>query len=147
MIRPATPEDIPALLDIGEAMATESPRFSRMRFSRGKLAANLAALIGADHGFVVVAERDGALAGVMVAVISPHWFSDDLQASDLALYVRPEARGTLAAARLVRAYTTWARQRGALLLQAGVTTGVHTEETARLYERLGYRRCGIFLEA
>lgn len=147
MIRPADLTDLPALLDIGEAMATESPRFFRMRFNRTQLADNLKKLIAEDWGFVHVCDGERGITGVMVAAITPHWFSSDLIASDLALFVRPEARGTMTAARLIKAYTTWARERGATLLQAGVTTGVHTEETARLYEHMGYRRCGVILEA
>jgi GNAT superfamily N-acetyltransferase len=147
MIRDATLQDLSALLDIGEAMADESPRFSRMRFSRDRLAETLKKLITEDWGFARVIDGPAGITGVMLAVIAPHWFSSDLQASDLALYVAPEARGTMAAARLIRDYTRWAWKHGAVLVQAGVTTGVHTEDTARLYERLGYRRCGVFLEA
>jgi len=147
MIRPATIEDLPALLDIGRDMATESPRYSRMRFSRDKLAHMLGALIESEAGFVCVVEDDCGISAVMVAMVAEHWMSDDLNASDLALYVKPNARGTMAATELICAYRAWAQGRGAVLVQAGITTGIFTEKTAQLYEYLGFKRCGVVLEA
>lgn len=147
MIRPATLQDLPALLAIGQDMAAESPRYSRLRFSRDKLAAALTTLIPADWGFVRVIDGEQGIVAVMLAAVTEHWISSDRCASDLALYVDPRARGTMAATELICAYREWAREQGAVLLQVGVTTGVHTEKTAQLYEHLGFVRCGIVLEA
>lgn len=147
MIRPATLEDLPALLAIGEDMAAESPRYSRLRFNRDKLAHMLRLLIEAESGFVRVVDDGCGVAAVMVAMVAEHWMSSDRHASDLALYVEPRARGTMAATELICAYRTWAQEQGAVLVQAGVTTGVFTEKTAQLYEHLGFKRCGVVLEA
>lgn len=146
MIRPANAFDIPALLDLGERMHDESPRFSRLRFSRARLHDTLRMLVDAPLGFVWVAEED-VLIGGMVAMASPHWASDDLVATDLALFIDPTRRGSLAPVRLVNRYRWWASEIGAVITQVGVTTGVHTEQTATLLERLGLKRCGILLEA
>lgn len=149
MIRAATLDDLPQLLRLGAAMHAESPRFSRLRFSATRLEATLRALIGVPHGFVMVAtaERDGWLVGGMVAVVAPHWASDDLIATDLALFIAPAARGGLLPARLLTRYVQWAHHLGAQIIQAGVTTGIEPETTARLYERMGLTRCGVILEA
>ena len=147
MIREATLEDIPALLALGQWMASESPRFSRLSFSRDRLTATLAQLIQSPQGFLWVAEEGGGMVGGMAALIHPHWFSDDLVASDLALFMSPQARGGMAAARLLRHYKAWAMAHGAVLVQAGVSTGLRTENTAQLYERMGFERCGVILEA
>lgn len=147
MIRPATLADVAPLVELGARMHEESPRFSRLEFSADRLGATLKLLIESEAGFVHVFESGGLLLGGMVATIVPHWCSTDLVATDLALYVVPEARGGMAPARLVHRYLQWAHDRGAKLVQIGVTTGVHTEETARLLEALGLRRCGVILEA
>lgn len=147
MIRAAALTDVGPLVQLGARMHEESPRFSRLRFDAGRLSATLKLLIESDGGFVMVYESGGILLGGMVATIVPHWCSTDLVATDLALYVVPEARGGMAPARLVQRYLHWAKERGATLVQIGVTTGVHTEETARLLEALGLRRCGVILEA
>src|SRR5574341_594562 len=148
MIREATQDDIPALVALGDRIHHESPRWSRLRFSAAKLEDTLCAVEASDEGFLWVAlDSQGEIIGGMVGIVCEHWCSHDLVASDLALFVAPEARGTMAPARLVRRYKAWAEFMGAKLTQVGVTTGVHTEQTAALFERLGLKRCGVILEA
>jgi len=148
MIRPATHDDLPALLALGARMHAESPRFSRLTFSGVRLRQTLTALIDSPQGFLWVAESDGRVVGGMAAIAVPHWASDDLIATDLALFIDPAHRGGLMPVRLVNRYRWWARDEiKAPIVQVGVTTGVQTETTAQLYERLGLTRCGVILEA
>lgn len=147
MIRPANPFDLPALLDLGERMHAESPRFSRLAFSRARLHDTLRGLLDSPAGFLWVAEMNGQVIGGMAGIIGPHWASEDLVATDLALFIDEKQRGGMSTARLITEYKRWAHQRGARIVQVGVTTGVQTEQTARLYERLGLARCGLILEA
>lgn len=145
-IRRATLDDLPALIDLGEQMHAESPRFSRISFSRTQLGHTLAGLVEAQMGFVWVSEDGGRVVGGLAAMAFQHWCSDDIMASDLGLFMEPKHRGGAAAARLVRQYHAWAKGVGAKLIQQGVTTGVHTDQTVRLLERLGMERCGVILE-
>lgn len=128
-------------------MRAESPRYSKLKFSAEKLTQTLTGVEASPHGFMWIAEVDGVLAGVMVALIVEHWMSADLVATDLALYVEPPHRGSGIAAELVERYKQWAKFHGAVLTQAGVSTGIYTEQTARLYEAMGFKRCGVLLEA
>lgn len=147
-IRQATLDDLPALINLGELMHAESPRFSSITFSTVRLGHTLAALVQSPMGFVWVTETEaGEVVGAMVATAFQHWASDDLMTTDLALFLAPEHRGGTAAARLARKYHQWARDLGAKLIQQGVTTGVHTDQTVQLLERLGMKRCGVILEA
>lgn len=145
--RKANVNDMSALLDIGRTMAAESPRYARLRFDEMKLTATLGPLIVQPHGFVWVALDVSKIIGVMVGLVCEHWMSNDRVAQDLALYVAPEHRGSGAADLLVNGFRQWAAGQGAVITQGGVSTGVGTEATARLYERLGWTRCGIILEA
>lgn len=147
MIRPANAMDIPVLLDLGERMHAESPRFSRLTFSRSRLHDTLRSLIDSPSGFLWVAELNGAVIGGMAGLIAQHWASDDKVATDLALFIDEKQRGGMSTARLITEYKRWAWKHGAHIVQVGVTTGVETEQTARLYERLGLARCGLILEA
>jgi GNAT superfamily N-acetyltransferase len=146
MLRAATPADLPALLELGAVMHAESPRFSRLSFDAGRLEQTLGALLATPDGFLWVAEREGRIVGGLAAVVVQHWCSTDRVAADMALFMTPEARGSLAPARLVAEYKRWAKERGAVHIQFGVSTGVHPEQTAQLLERLGFTRCGILLE-
>jgi len=146
MIRTANHEDIGALLDLGEALHQESPRWSRIGFNRAKTAEFLASLILAPTGLVLVAERDGEIYGGILAMAVPHWCSDDVVAQEVSLFVRPDARGHMAAKELIRRMCAWAKDMGAVWLQAGSSTGVDPERTAQLYEHMGFKRCVIGLE-
>lgn len=145
MIRPATHADLPRLLELGAQMHAES-RYRVLAFSAARAERTLQMLLDSPNGFLWVAADGGAVTGGLAAMSVPHWASDDEVATDLALFVAPDARGGLTAARLVTRYREWARERGAVIVDMGVSTGVHPEQTARLLERLGARRIGFILE-
>lgn len=147
MIRPATLDDVETLVALGAMMAAESPRYRRLRYSPEKVRALVEAVVRGDSGFMWVAETAGEIVGLMLAVATPHWCSDDLVVSELALYMVPQHRGSTNAMRLIRQFLAWAAERGAVLTQAGVSTGLSTEQAARLYEAAGMRRFGVLLEA
>ena len=91
MIRNATTEDLPRLLELGEAMHAES-RYSIMSFDREKVAGLLTTLMTTDTGFLMVAETDGRIIGGFAGIVSEHWFSHDKLASDIALFIEQEFR-------------------------------------------------------
>lgn len=147
MIRNATIKDLPALLALGARMHAESPHFRQIAFSAAKLEETLRAVLGTPNGFLVLGDLQGHVAGVYVAVALEHWCSTDLVATELALYVEREHRGTLLGARLIKAYLAWARELGCKQITAGVSTGVNVDKTTHLYQRLGFKQFGTQLEA
>lgn len=147
MIREATFLDLPALLDIGARMHGAAPVYAKMKFDARRLASTLTSLIGVEHGYVWVAERDGAVVGVMVACAVDHWCSASRVATEMALFVEPELRGSFIAARLIKGYLAWAHALGCSIVTAGVSTGVDEERITALYVRLGFKQLGTQLEA
>lgn len=147
MIREATHDDIEQLVAMGSVMHGASPRFRRLAFVPEKLAATLRWLIDSEDGFLMVAEADGWCVGVLAAAAVEHWMSTDKVAADLALFVDPGARGTGAADALVQAYKSWATERGVAFPQAGVSAGIADGAAVAVYERNGFSRCGVLLEA
>lgn len=145
MIEVATIEDVPRLVDLGAVMHAESPRFREQPFSRVKVAQTLVGLIQ-GRGVVFVARRDGQIVGGMAGGVAPNWFNDELQGFELAVFLAPEARHGLTAMRLVRAFFLWCRARGARHVRMGITTGVHTDSTARFYRALGMQDAGVFFD-
>jgi len=144
MIRSATYDDMGALLLLAEQMHAESD-YRRYPFAIDKMARLFGALID-GQGCVLVAEHAGQLVGVMAGFCEESWFTPAKVAGEYGVYVTPDSRGAAHAAALVRAFCDWAEGQGADLIQVGVTTGVTTERTAALYERLGFRRTGIVFE-
>lgn len=145
-IRPATLDDLPRIIELGELLHNESPRWSRLSFSRVRAGDFIARLILADWGAVFLAERSGVVVGGIAGTALPHWSSDDILAQEASLFMLPEARGSMAAARLVSTLDAWARMRGAVWMHAGTSTGLDPERTSGLYETLGFARCAIGLE-
>lgn len=144
MIRNACADDLPALLELGQQMHAESPEYRDMAFCPNTLRRTLT--LAMDDHFLRVAETGGRIVGGLAAMAVPHWFGPDRLACDLGIFIAPEARGGMAAARLIRCYVEWARDLGAKKITIGITTGVDVETTARLCERLGARRSGIIME-
>lgn len=141
-IRAATVDDIDALVELGRAMADESPRFSRMPYNPGKVRALIDHQIKSPHGLVLVSVASWSITGVFVGGAAEHWACDGLVAFDLALYIDPAHRGGTSAARLLCGYRSWCEQIGAVMATAGISTQVHAEQSARLYRGLGFREVG-----
>lgn len=142
MIRPATFEDIPRLVELGEVMHLES-RYRVLPYAPNKVFGLLARMIEQDTGLLLVAEKGGQIVGGFAGLIAEHWFSNSRIATDFALFIHPDHRGGMTAARLLKAFVAWARKEGAALITAGITTGVHTDATTRLYQSLGFEPVGI----
>lgn len=145
MIRPATHADIAVLLILSEQMHAES-RYRSLPFNPGKMADLLASLMDGADGCVLVAEVDGHVVGCFAGWCAPHFFSDARVASDFGLYLDPEHRRSGLAAALLRGFVVWAHERGAVLVDAGVTTGTRLDATTRLYRSLGFEPVGTVFE-
>lgn len=146
MIRNATRDDLPMLVELSRAMVAESPRYSRLTFAPHKLEHLFGALIDSPDGFVMVSDVEGQLVGIMAAMVTEHWMAQERMASDFGLFIEPDYRGGTSAARLVRSYVEWARTRGAAEITLGISTDVHADQTSRFYQTLGLRQFGFLFE-
>jgi GNAT superfamily N-acetyltransferase len=144
MIRFATDDDMGALLILAEQMHAESD-YRRYPFAIDKMARLFQGLMD-GAGVVLVAEQADRVVGVMAGYCEESWFTPAKVAGEYGVFVEPGARGAALAAGLVRAFCAWAKEQGADLIQVGVTTGVTTDRTAQLYEKLRFRRTGIVFE-
>jgi len=141
-VRRAVGADFPTLIAMGREMRDESPRFARLGYSPERCHELLAGLSTSPQGLVLVAEQDGLIVGMLLGLASRHFFSDDITASELVVYVAPDARGGSAAVKLIRHFEAWAVEKGAADIVLGVSTEVHADRTAQFYERLGYLPSG-----
>ena len=139
-IRQGDMDDVPTLIGLGRMMHMESPRFRGMDYNEEKLiqlGANLVA-----QGGIFLAEKDGKAIGMMLGMVTEHFFGHDLMACDLAVYVHPDHRGGTLAVRLIKKFEAWAFSMGAKVIHVGVSTEVNADRTGELYKRLGYRMTG-----
>jgi GNAT superfamily N-acetyltransferase len=141
-LRRATAEDIPALVAMGARMHAESPRLSKTPYQPQRIQHVLSCLMPTQECFMLIAERDGKPAGMLGGIVTDHLLSGVRYAGDLAVYVAPEYRGTSILPRMLREFERWAVENDATEITLGVTTEIHPERTAALYERNGYRLSG-----
>ena len=139
-MRRATKEDVPRLLELGRAMHAES-RFREFKFDGDKVTRFLSAMMGNSSMILLV---DGEpVHGMLIAYVQPFWWGSDLESFDLVLYVTPEARGKSSAIRLVNEYKRIARKMGVSDPRISTGTGIETERTGKLFERLGFKGAGL----
>lgn len=139
-VRHATPEDFPRIMEMGHAMHKESPRFQKFSFDDEKCRKLFDELV--NQGGVFLAVLGEEIVGMFVGMIHEHYFSSELTASDLALYVVPEHRGGSAAVRLIKAFEGWAFAHEARCMTLSSNTKVDTEKAMALFGKMGYEYCG-----
>lgn len=136
IIRRAFTSDIDAIVEMGQAMHAESPRFVDVPFSI-QLVRHVAEQV-IDNHIALVAEHHDQLVGVMAGMVTNYWFSHAVFATDLIVYVRPEHRGSSAFVRLVGAFESAAFKAGATEVLLGVSAGISADAVLRSYSRMGY---------
>lgn len=146
MIRLATRDDIPAIVQLGERFFEESPTYAPMVYAPEKIDALTSHLIDDPSGFVRVIDRGTGLLGGMIGLVAEHWASRALVATECVLFVQAGARGQVYAGQLVAEFREWGRAQGCFKAVAGTSSGVTPELCARLYERCGFTRASIGLE-
>lgn len=141
-IRRATRWDIPQLVALAGDAFSEA-RYARYPFSADKARQIVHMAQDSDNIFVFVAvDADDRPVGFLAALITEHYFADMIYATNIALYVSPEARGSRAAFKLVREFERVARAKGAAEILLGVTSGVQAQRTVEFYNRLGFQTVG-----
>lgn len=139
-MRRATQADVPMLLELGKAMHEES-RFRDFKFNHEKVTRFLSAAVIVPE-LIVLVDGDPVHA-MLIAYVQQFWWGDDLESGDLILYVTPGMRGKSSAIRLVNEYKRIAKRMGVADPRISTGTGVDTERTGKLFERLGFEGTGL----
>lgn len=139
-MRRATQADVPLMLELGKAMHEES-RFRAFKFNDEKVTRFFSAAVRVPE-LIVLVDGDPVHA-MLVAYVQQFWWGDDLESDDLLLYVAPEKRGKSSAIRLVNEYKRIAKRMGVADPRLSTGTGVETQRTGKLFERLGFEGTGL----
>lgn len=141
-IRGAVDEDLPAIIMLADTMYHESRYAAIMPINLDKLANLFRSLIAGQDGVILVAEQNGEVIGAVPAWITTSPFSDALIFGEYGVYVLHAHRGDGTGRALVNAWREWGHNAGAVEGLAAITTGIHTEQTAKLYEHCGGKLLG-----
>lgn len=101
-------------------------------------------LASADPTFFVVDQRNEPIAFLM-ATIGGYPFAAGIYTTQQVMFVRPDKRGTRAAALLIQELIAWSTRLGALEITGGNNNGLHTERTTRFLEKHGFEQTGVFM--
>lgn len=93
---------------------------------------------------VVVYDDSGEPCGLFMGFYNLHPIFESAVAQDLVLYVTPERRSGLIAARLVKIFESWAKAKDVNYIMLGQSTGIGDMERVRgFFERLGFQTTGF----
>ena len=142
MIRKATPEDIPALVEMGQALHDEST-YNHVTYSPERVAATCQLML--ERGFLDVVDVGGKVVGVMMGDVYTPWYTTDSMGIDLTLYIYPEYRSGLTALKLIKRFEKWCIVMGVSQIRPGIATG--NLNSQKLYEAAGFKSVGtMFLK-
>ena len=142
VIRPATESDNQTIARLARYAHKES-RGAGRTFDPDRYAElRRIVLANRQNMIVLVAEHEGKLLGFLRGQVGEFLFSRDVCATVITLFMRPEVRGGMTAARLLRSFAAWARNRGAIEVLVSVTSGVDIGRSDAFFQRLGLRQAG-----
>lgn len=143
MIRPAVPQDIFRLADMGQAFFKEAgfadklPGGERLTFDLESFGRTVAALID-NGGVLLVAEKDGEVVGMAAAGAAPAWWNRNvLTAQELFWYVEPAHRKGIGA-KLMEALEAAVIDLGVTLFSMSAEEGLRSQALGRLFRQRGY---------
>jgi len=144
-IRKANEMDIEHIIVLGYELHQNSLH-SKLEYSVEKVARLLFDALTNDDALLLVAEKNGEIIGGFFGFVTEQWYSYDKVAGDYSLFIHPDHRGGMTAARLITKYKQWAHEKGAISASLGITTGIQVEQTSKLYEHLAFKKIGALFE-
>lgn len=133
-VREATVDDVPGIVATGQRFIRGSVYGRFLGENPAQLELFATWLIAQPDGELWVLEHDGAIRGLLGATVFVHPMDGTVTASEMFWWTDPEVRGH--GLKLLRAFETWARERGA----RKTTVVAPTPDVERLYERLHYAK-------
>lgn len=96
---------------------------------------------------IFVVEDNREVVGYLMAMTHDYAFMSGLFAIQEAMYVRPDKRGTRAAAALMKIFTEWGARMGAKEIIYGVSNRFQPDRTSRFFQRVtGAEPVGFYLK-
>lgn len=136
-VRLAEPRDYDAVRDMAEMNWRES--CPEREWSEDRMRATFQD----ETAIIFVVEQAGELVGFVLTSVFEYRAFVGLFTVQEVIFIRPDKRGTRAAALLMKKLIEWSRDVvGAREIIGGNDNDIHTEQTARFLSRFGFRQCG-----
>ncbi len=141
-VRRATVEDLSSVVNLAHEMYLEST-YQTVPFNRDEVAAFVFGLINNPKCLPLLCFHGSEAIGMLGLTANGFFFSPGTKVvTDFSLFVTKKHRGGLAAVRLIRAGSKWAREVGANYFILGATALHDNSRVYQLYEALGFKEIG-----
>ena len=121
----------------------QESKYAHIPLSYASVYEFLSSIQGSNTEAFVAEHIKHGIIGFVAVMLMPLVFSPAHLAHDLALYVAPEFRHTLAFAGLIRAAERWAKRHNAQSIIFGISAPHDPARVARAYKKLGYVEVGV----
>ena len=140
LARLALEDDRHAVVELGRCMAVEQT--PHLTFDVGRAGATFDAYLTGANPTIFVLEEAREVVGFLAAQIMDYPACAGFFVSQELFYVRPDKRGTRAAASLFTEFNRWADSLNPEEVFAGIATGHRPEVAARWMRRFGFESTG-----
>ena len=139
-VRLALEKEADAVVEMTRAAMAEARPW--LAFDEAKARESFERYLDTAEPTIFVAEQAGQLVGFASASIMEYRAAGGLFVVHEVLFVRPEHRGSRAAALLVHHLLAWSRSLGATEIVSGNDSDIKSEKVERFLGRLGFKRVG-----
>lgn len=94
------------------------------------------------HPVIFIVEHAGEVFGILSGFVQGYQFARGLFVAQEVIYVRPDKRGSRAAALLVAEFIKWGELMDARQIMFSITSGIRPDSTARFFSRFGAKQVG-----
>lgn len=136
-----TEDCVPLITDLLHDMRDESPTFGMYPADHSHVERNLLAMLQSPLSIMLTDDLANPHC-VMLGYIGQPWYAPVTEAYEMVLYIDEAFRGGMKAARLVKAFCTEARDKGAHCVLVGASAGISDERALGLYRALGFKPFG-----
>lgn len=140
LVRPATLEDMPYILDFGRQFFAKTELRQSVEFDGLSFTQALESFIqglGFEAGVFVL--ENSVPVGVIAGLCYSTWFNEHVKTGqDLFWWIEPDERGFAQAKKMLDALETWASERGAKWFTMAATETMRPGTVEKFYLRRGY---------
>jgi GNAT superfamily N-acetyltransferase len=137
--RVATEKDALDVVFLTKRFVRESGNMSTLGFDQGKVFDLFLDIVEREDFLVLVKEHEEEIVGMFVAFVVPCFFSEKVQAVELAWYTDKEHRGPRDNLKVIKMYEEWAKERGAVMVNLINLDQLNGEKVGRFYNKNGYK--------
>ena len=137
MIRQATQEDMPRIIDMAVRFNAETSYRNFIDVTPERVAQSFETITKDPNSVILVSGSDGAVTGMIVMMICPHPFSGERISYEVVWWVDPESRGD--GVKLLRAAEKFSKDSGVKKMHMIAPN----DKVGHFYERLGYTQVEV----